>query len=361
MASDHRLIKRSLMSWGTGRSYLQDPLPESSAAIVFLEDAEHVQAVVGSDVVTPGTVVYRPGGGTSPSGMSAGPHIVEYEGSPTEAGGELSVGDDVFVQIQDYATSEYMSLIGPTLIRIIEPDDFSTFVADADRAVDEGTFASFAVHPAVQFAEQPALGAGAEGDGTRLRLHLSASGEWSTSATGVPLGALGEPWGHLQEAWERRNASTDIPCAVCLGRVVPEAERVAALRDRPWLGYYLSALAARRDLAARRLDDARVSGFGGRLSPPLAERRTVAIDRGRVPGRSSPVLAWTDDLAFLHLPDAARTFQINRDAAAVVEALLVCGSVEAACEYASREHLVAAREHLAGNGVRLEDPAELGH
>ena len=56
--TDTRTIKRSLMSWGTGRSYLPKRLAEGSAAVVVLENADHLEAVVHSDVVDTDTVVF---------------------------------------------------------------------------------------------------------------------------------------------------------------------------------------------------------------------------------------------------------------------------------------------------------------
>jgi len=58
--TDTRTIKRSLMSWGTGRSYLPKRLAEGSAAVVVLENADHLEAVVHSDVVDTDTVVFTP-------------------------------------------------------------------------------------------------------------------------------------------------------------------------------------------------------------------------------------------------------------------------------------------------------------
>src|SRR5690606_23774212 len=142
---------------------------------VVLEDAEHLSPLLASDVVDAGTMVFAPGhtGGTD------GPVIVGYEGSLSEPGAEVSHDPSIYLQMQAYGISEYMSVVGPTLIRVADGTDFEVLLGDADRARDEGVFAEFLTNPVIQLADLPALGAGPQDDGPALRLHVNRSGELS--------------------------------------------------------------------------------------------------------------------------------------------------------------------------------------
>ncbi|WP_202437962.1 daptide biosynthesis RiPP recognition protein [Streptomyces sp. SID5910] len=348
--------RRHLMSWGTGRALPGRPEGRhAGAATVVLENPRHLAEVLGSDLVGPHTVVLAPGRVPETSDVP-GPLVVGYQGSLSEPGGDLSIDDSFFLQTQDYATSAYMSVIGATLIRVTEEADFETFLADADRARAEGDFAAFVTDPAVQLADVSALGAGPDGDGPSTRLYVGQEGELSTSPGGSRLGRLGSSFASVVAAWDRANTASAHPCAVALGDTVPEDVRVAALTERPWLGRYLAALAAVRELRARGLDGVRVSGFGGRLaSTPAAPAGAADTDDSAL-----PLLLWTDEAAYVHAPAVGRTFRVGREAGALVETLLVCGSLEAAAGHADRDRLCEVEAFFADAGVPLRSTGLLG-
>ncbi|MEV8307289.1 daptide biosynthesis RiPP recognition protein [Streptomyces flavidovirens] len=351
------VTKRHLMSWGVGRT-LPDRAESAceGAATVVLENPGHLAALLGSDLVGPHTVVLGPGVPADAEGQDAGPLVIGYEGSLSEPGGDMSIDGDFFLQSQDYATSAYMSVIGATLIRVTEQADFEAFLADADRARAEGEFAAFVTDPAVQLADVCALGAGPAGDGPRTRLYVGPDGELSTSPGGIRLGSLGDGFASVTAEWDRINAKSAHPCAVALGAVVPEDDRRRALAERPWLGRYLAALVAVRELRARGLSGIRVSGFGGRLV--LAQTgRADAEDAG---GSELPLLLWTDEAAYVHSPAAGRTFQIDRAAGELVETLLVCGSLDTAAAHAERDRLSRVQACFADVGVMLSAPETVG-
>ncbi|MFB4267926.1 daptide biosynthesis RiPP recognition protein [Nonomuraea sp. GTA35] len=341
--------KRLLMQWATGQAGTA-ALPEEVSAIV-LENSDHLTTVIESGLAGPDTVIFVPDG----PGDASGPVVVPYEGSLSEPGAEMSLSESFFLQTQDYATSEYMSVIGPTAIRVFGEEDFELYLSDADRALAEGHFAEFLIHPTVRLADAPALGAGpgpAAGpghDGPRLRLYAGPDGGLSTSPTGLPLGKVGDDLAVLTAAWHRVNAGSDHPCAVCLGAAVPEEPRAAELAARPWLGRYLAALAAIRDLTLRGASGVRVSGFGGRLATAL-EPVAAPADLTRP---DLPLLLWTDDAAYVHQPWPARTFEVEHRAGELAEALLACGSIEAAAEYADPAGLRTVTDYFAKAGVRL--------
>ncbi|MFF2522169.1 daptide biosynthesis RiPP recognition protein [Streptomyces liangshanensis] len=319
-----------LRSWVTGRPLAGDA-PGPEAATVVLEDAACLDAVLGSDVVGPRTLVLAPGVRDGVDDRS-GATLVGYEGSLSGAEGDASIGDVLFLQIQDYGVSPYMSLLGTTLVRIVGDTDFETFLADADAAREEGRFASFAVSPAVQIADLSALGAHVPGDGPGTRLYMDRDGGVSVSPQGLRLGTTGDPAAALRSAWQRLGAASEVSGAVPLGAAVSEEVRGPAVRRRPWLARYLAALDLLRDLQTRGITEPRVSGFGRRLVPGLDGVDSVP----EADDPEAPFLCWTPDKAYVRVAGVDRTFQLGRRAAEITEMLLVLGSARAVGDYLER-------------------------
>ncbi|GHC51320.1 daptide biosynthesis RiPP recognition protein [Streptomyces cinnamoneus] len=343
-------IKERLMSWATGRTVpgTATAAPaDGSCRTVVLESAEHLEQVLASDVVGPGTTVLAPEGATADDGTTA--TVVAYGGSAAESGVEFSLGTDFYLQVQSYGISGYMSVIGPTLVRIADPADFEAYVADAELARQDGTFPDFLTSPVIQLADLPALGAAHAGSGPALRLYVAATGAVSTSPGGLALGTAGDDLAALAAQWQQLNDDAGHPCAVSLGTAVPEEIRTAALAQRPWLGRYLAALDALRNLAGRQVTGVRVSGFGGRSVPALAD----VTDPADATGTDVPLLLWTDEAAYVYAPETDRMLGLRREAVALVEPLLVCGSVEAAAAYADREKLEQVERAFADAGAPL--------
>ncbi|MFD6528721.1 daptide biosynthesis RiPP recognition protein [Streptomyces sp. NPDC060184] len=329
-----------LRSWVTGRGLLGDA-PGGGTATVVLEDAVHLPALLASDVVGPRTLVLVPvgAGETADAEESSGtPHesgavVVGFEGSLSEPGGDASIGGALFLQVQDYGTSPYMSLLGTTLVRVAGETDFEAFLADADRARLEGEFAAFAVSPAVQLADLPALGSGETGDGPRTRLWVAADGGVCVSPLGARLGTVGDSAAALDARWAALTADDTTGAALCLTTAVPEDARVSDIAERPWLARYMAALDVLRDLHVHGVTDVRVSGFGGRLVDTLEQ-----VDAPRdADDPRAPFLAWTPEAAYVRVPGLDRTFRLGRPAAQVAERLLVHGSAGAALEHARAE------------------------
>ncbi|MDT3726760.1 daptide biosynthesis RiPP recognition protein [Streptomyces sp. DSM 41972] len=317
---DMKRIRRHLMSWATG----QRTIPGGAGAdTVLVSSAEQVRLLAESGILSQNAVIFAPEAPAAHVPYT----VVGYEGSPSEPGGELSLGHDFFLEIQDYAAGAYMPLLGPTLLTVTGPDDFQLFVEDADRARVEGIFPEFATAVPVRIAQLPGLGAGPEGDGPGLRLHVGEDGAVSTAWTGRRLGELGDSIDRLSSVWTEANEASAAPCAVCLESVVDETQRAAALTARPWLREYLAALDSLRALRTRGLTGLRVSGFGYRLLPDLPEQPFAG-------GSGRPVLLRDDSAGYLHQPSTGKTFRLGLDAARCAEALLVAGSETAAEEMA---------------------------
>ncbi|MCX5376690.1 daptide biosynthesis RiPP recognition protein [Streptomyces sp. NBC_00091] len=326
-------IKRHLMLWGTGKPGAE--LSAEGAATVVLENPEHLSTLLGSDLVGPRSVVFTPGHAED-TDTPQGPVIAGYEGSLSEPGAECSLGTDFYLQIQNYGISAYMSVVGPTLIRVADEMDQSAYLADADQARQAGDFPDFLTNPVIQLADLPALGAGTAGDGPRRRLYADQDGVLSTAPGGARIGVLGEDTlEQVETRWLLSQAAAGQG---------PAAER-------PWLGRYLAAVGAVRDLRARGLADVKVSGFGGRLGAAAA---SVPADEAMdTTDALLPLLLWSGESAFVHDPASGRTFGLDPVAAALAEVLLVAGSVAAGSVYADRAGLEQVAAYFADAGITL--------
>ncbi|QNP72655.1 hypothetical protein IAG44_26650 [Streptomyces roseirectus] len=338
-----------LRSWVTGHPMAPATPGTQNAGTttVVLEDPAHLPTLLASDTVGPHTLLLAPDTPTHRDDAS-GATVVGYDGSLTGAEGDASVDDTLFLQIQDYGVSPYMSLLGTTLVRVAGATDFELFLADADAARADGTFASFAVSPAVQLADLAALGANVPGDGPGTRLHVADDGAVSVSPQGLRLGTAGDSAATLHERWLSLNAASEVPGAVPLGAAVPEELRAPAVRTRPWLARYLATLDLLRDLQTRGITEPRVSGFGHRLVAGLDQAVEPLDDN---PG--APLLCWTADQAYARPAGDTRTFQLGRRAAEITELLLVLGSAEAAAEHVDRASVERVLAFFAGKGAPL--------
>lgn len=324
---------------------------DGSLAVV-LEREEHVDALTRSGVIGTDSRVFVPGIRDSDE-VDAGPVVIGYEGSLSDPGGDVQIGAHFFLQSQDYGTSEYLSLIGNTLIRIVDESDFDAFVEDADRAKRDGEFPDFATHPMVRLCDLGSLGApGVEG-GPQTRLFVDRDGGISTAPTGTRIGAVGDDLESLTSAWSKINTDSFGGCAVALAGVVPEEKRQDALERRAWLGRYHVAVAGLRDLRGRNiaeLKDVRVSGFGHRLNDELDDVVETAED-----GWNAPVLMWTSTSAYLHDWSSEKTFQLGHEAGRLAERLLVSGGVDAAADGDASE-LQTVVDFFQRGGISLTRP-----
>lgn len=343
--------RRALKSWGSGVVTPDvfdpgaGPRGETCSAIVVLERATHLEAVLASDLVGEHTRVFAPG--VTDSGPS--PLVMGYEGSLTEPGGEVQVGPTFFLQTQDYGTSEYLSLIGATLVRVVDDNDLAIFASDADRARESGVFPEFLTHHLLQLCDLPALGGRTCDDGPTLRVHVDAAGQVSLSPAGLRIGEVGDEFALLEKEWGNLNGDAELGCAVSLGRAVSTQARMETVRSRPWLARYHDAVGALQQLSAREVGlagETRVSGFGGRLDSSLDG--VTGTDELR---EGAPTLLWTVESAYLHNPADNRLFEIDHGAGRIIEGLLVHGCTEAAARAHSRSQVSAVRDFFERAGV----------
>ncbi|GGY24307.1 hypothetical protein GCM10010363_00500 [Streptomyces omiyaensis] len=263
-----RLLKRHLISWATGTPVdPPSPAPATGTRTLVLADAAHLPAATAAGLAGPGTLVLVPGfPGEVPDGTAA------YDGSLTEPGGEFSNGQDFFLQTHSYAASPFMTVFGPTVVRVFDEDDHAAFLADADRALSDGAFPEFLVTSSVLLADPDALGGGQDpADGPALRLYADPGGRVSLSPTGAVLGTVDDT---LDTLTARHAELTH--GAAGTGRVLPPPALARIRADRPHLPRYLAAVTALRSLMVRGVTGLSVSGFGSRLTPGLAATGAAA-------------------------------------------------------------------------------------
>jgi len=292
----------------------QDAL--SPAEDVFLESRAHLDALRHAEgLVGPGSMIFVPpgAGALAPRGAT----VVEYAGSLSQPGDELVLGDEVYVERQDYVGSAFLGVAGPTVIKVDGEDDHLAFLADADVAVEDGTFPPQLTHPAVVLADVCCLG-GAPSCPGLVRLHVSAEGQVRTSAGGRVLGAIGDGADRL---------TCNLHDGPCASAGVPLGLRRDAEAARPWLPRYVAAVEALRRMHAHGRRECRVSGFGHRLVP--------GVDSHPLEATALPLLVWDDEGCVLFDLSGRHAFRVGLDAGRLLELLFVTGSRDAASELAA--------------------------
>ena len=344
-------IKSRLLQWGVGKASGRDRTGDVADTVVLLDSAEQLPTVLESDLVTDGSTVFVPGTGDLPT-TTSGPAIHHYQGSAAATGGELCLGDDFFLQIQAYGISEFMSVVGPTLVRVDDGTDFDSYLRDADVARTTGQFQPFMTNPVVHLADVSALGAEPADDGPSVRLHVDEKSYISTSPAGAKFGRLGKSTSaELENAWQADpSARVGRGSAIALGLAVEESYRGAQVASRPWLGRYLSATHAVRHTLSRGIPSVQVSGFGQTLSPKL-------VGHPPIESAQTPLILWSPESAYLFDPVRERLFEMNQPTATVLEAILTCGT-QGAREFVGEAAASQGELLLARFGLRTGYPSQ---
>ncbi|MFE9404855.1 daptide biosynthesis RiPP recognition protein [Streptomyces sp. NPDC006530] len=325
-------ILRHLHAWGRGDSEGAGSENVGTGRTVLLDSVDSLETVLDSGLVDGGTMVFAPPGDAQESKSPVG-FLVRYEGSLSASGDEMSVGEDFFVEAQDYAVTPFLAVAGPTLVRVSSPVDFDAFLKDADRARERGDFVPALVHPMIQLGDLCALGGAHRCVGPRGRIIVDASGRVRTSPNGMPLGEVRDGLDALDACWSAVERPADSGCPVCLGGVVPGTALLAAHRQRPWLSRYLHAVDAMRMAAARGMANVRPSGFAHRLTPGCDAHEDAADMQ--LAAADAPLVLFNDERAVLHDPVAGRQFRLARQAAQLVELLVVHADHDAAADAAA--------------------------
>ena len=318
-----------LMMWSSGAV---SGSSLSARQAVVLEDANALGALRATDVLDPDAIVFAPADieGALP-----------YEGSIAGPGTEFIISEDFFLQVQTYAISEYVSVVGPTLVRLSEGEDLDILQADVHTALQTGSFPEFLTNPIVQLADLPALGVLDDGAGPDARLWVGSDGSLAVSPSGDAIGTIGDNRSSVWSAWSAQLVtSADVGAlGARIGR-----ENLIALQSRvPALQRFLAAVEGIRNLRARGLSLPRVSGFGTTLLPGIDPAA------GSLLAPDLPFLMSSVERHFLVHPVAHRVFEVDRPAAAALEAVLHLG--DAAAEVVGSDAAASAARALRAQGI----------
>ncbi len=248
----------------------------TAAHSVLVQSGGDVRAVVESGLLAPGACVFAADAHVVAAGPAelpegGGPRAVEVEGGVEYSGDELVMSGNLYVQVFDYGSLPYLSVAGPTVVRVTGPEDHEAFLDDADRALRDGVWSEGLAHPSVQLADLTTLVSPTKDTGLG-RLYVTADGQVRTGVGGQDLGPVTAGSEALRAALD---AGAGDPS---LGSVVPDDVLRAGAAERPWLGRYAKALEVRRRLAPKYGTDVRVSGFGGRFTEGLPAHPVESAD-----------------------------------------------------------------------------------
>ncbi len=229
---------------------------------------------------------------------------------------DVRFGDGLVIKIRHYGVADFEPFDGPTALVIHDDDDFSAYLRDADRAWHSGSFANYVTHPQAVIANLSALGGSEQYAGPNHRLYLDDDGIVRTSPAGRGLGLPEEGLPTIDARWQRHNATSSWPDACSLDDALPDADRTAALWERPWMRRYVNVLRATRQARLQERIPSRISGFGGRLSPGLAD--TDVLD-----STDAPVIAQFGATFRALDPHGETWVEIDSDQVRALEMLLV--------------------------------------
>lgn len=258
-------------------------------------------------------------------------HWLPFSGGAAEPGDEFVLRNDFYLQTTEYASLRYLSIAGPTVVRLTEAEDAERLLDDVDHALASGELPGPLTHPLVELGDRCALRDGHGCSGARL--HIDTAGVVRTSPVGEPIGRVGDA------------ALRDGGC------VLPEVAAVLA----PRLGEvaaFAAALDAVRTINVRERDDWRVSGFGARLvedGHPFAHRDDLLL-LSTVAGR-----------CVLYVTAQRRAFVIQRPAAELIEVMLTSDDDATAAGRLERHRggeltpamLAGVRGDFGGRGIDL--------
>ncbi|WJV47447.1 daptide biosynthesis RiPP recognition protein [Streptomyces flavofungini] len=309
-----------LSAWFTGEVAGARPAAQS----VLVQSGGDVRALVDGGLLAPDAYVFA-----APADLpeADGLRTVEVEGGVEYSGDELVMSGNLYVQVFDYGSLPYLSVAGPTVVRVTGPEDHQAFLDDADRAVRDGVWSEGLAHPSVQLADLATLVRPTKDTGLG-RLYVTTGGQ-------VRTGVGGQDLGHVTAGAEALRAALDA-CAgdPSLGSVVPGDVLRSGAAERPWLERYAKALEVRRRLAPKYGTDIRVSGFGGRFTDelpahPVESAREVLL-----------VEALGDFLAVR--TDDYRLFRLGKGSARLLEVFCALGAASSP-DAASRAAATAGR------------------
>lgn len=308
---------RALREWITGQ--------REQYARVFLVEGLEATAVV-AETAAADDVILVPEGGEPSDGPAT---EVPYSGALREVGDELFLGDRG-VELQDYIAAEFVQIVGPTAVSVVDADSRRAFLDDAALARRTGVFPSALLDPRILLANRSAL-VDPRMQEIPSALRVDADGRVSVGLRGEVLGTVDR----LREL-----IAVPRPRAVALGEGAPSGTSPGGGdggsrgddgdgRDhREDLGRYLAATDLLKMLRGR-TDGVRICGFGWTaLDDDRADAEPVTAD---------PFLLDTPEGFVLADPVTLRRRLLSPATACVVAAVQTSRAPEIADERVSRE------------------------
>jgi hypothetical protein len=345
--NQQRYLADRLTAWARGDAA---PDPAGTVAVVLCETDDATDWLRHTGLIGPDSVVLVRGGRRS-GPLPTGPGTwLRYRGTLDEPGDEIEIEGAFWVQTTDFASLRYLSVSGPTVVRLTGAEDVAALGAEVAQAVATGTVCEPVLHPGVEVGDRCAL-AGAvpcTGHGLPARLYVGADGTVRSAPRGLGFGRVGDPAAGLADAARQLARDAD----VCLEPAVAGALHRA---DRAALAGYLAAVDALRILSARIRVPWRVSGLGFRYA-------AEAMGDAPVPPRGDLLLLAAPDEQVLFDTRVRRAFKINPGMAEVLDVLLhtpdegLAFRRLAACRHVPGDPVLAAanvRAELARRGVAL--------
>ena len=319
-----RVLADRLARWARGDAASPDVSDGVLELVVEAPEAIDWLADPATGLVGPSSVVFA-GASRLPDGPG---QWVQITGGAGFAGDELGLDRDLYVQTVDYASVRYLSVVGPTVVRITNDDDALDLAADVEHAQRTGEFPEALLHPFVELGDRCALGSACRA-AELTRLYVGSDELVRTTPFGRVLGRAGDAAAGLRAA-----AREGCPCCETPVDGVPA---------------FLAALDAVRILSVREQTAWRVSGYGFALLDGSAARR-------------QDLLVLTDGSSYvLYDAGARRAFRVGREAAEATEAILASPDAEHAADAlrAGGRPAIQAREveglraEFARRGVEL--------
>lgn len=329
-----------MREWLTGLPGRVSTVPTLRTVVV--EDARLVPGLVSSGLLdTHSLLVVRSDDTSSITGPSL---VAAYRGTFAAADSLVEFDDGYHLSSRNYGSAEFLCYDGQTILRILDADDFSAYLRDADSAWLTGRFPDHLTHPNVIMADLAGLGLPGQHSGPHRRLFVFPDATVSTSPTGATLGDSTDRIATIDGRWRTANDVSAYPDAVALDRAVGDGDRSAALRERPWMQRYLLACGVIREVRAEHRLPGRVSGFGGRIS--------VGLPAPADPDPSdAPVLLQIGRTHQAHDPGTGAGLALSATSVAIVESLLAHPDADDAAGWCVASLGVGARQlpdHVVG-------------
>lgn len=339
-----------LTLWARG-----DLVTSRAPAVIFVP-AEHVSWVRDprSGLLDQGTLVLvrsKKGRLDPPSRVGT---WLGYRGDFEEPGDEIQVGTELWVQLIDFSGISYLSVAGPTVIRLADADDALAFIREAASVRRKSAIERNLLHAGVEVGDRCALtDSPCTRGGIPARLYIDADGTVRTAPRGLPLGTAGDRLDAIAAAGQRYAARGIDPCVPQdIAAVLKQAPRDDRLM-------YLNSIDAIRTLQMRTGEPWYVSGVHGRVARDDTGPRVI-------PHRSDMLLLWSAANFVLFDVRQHRAFAMQAEAAEIADVLLSSASDADACTRLADRAAVqgnpvaaitAVRSTLGQCGVRLEVPA----